>query len=226
MPWLKKLYFVMTKGKNRMISRAEILGRLNFCGFKILVEKEIDDSLYFITQKVKTPSFDTSPSYSPLVQLKRIGLNGRVIHIHKFRTMYPYSEYLQEYIYEKQKLQDGGKIKDDFRVTEWGRIMRNFWLDELPMLCNWLKGEVKFFGVRPLSMHYMNLYSSELKELRKKIKPGLIPPFYSDLPKTFDEICQSEKRYIESYMNSPVRTQWIYFWKAFSNIVIKGVRSN
>jgi hypothetical protein len=62
--------------------------------------------------------------------------------------------------------------------------------------------------------------------MRKKAKPGLVPPFYADLPKTFSEICDSEERYLQAYQKNPIRTQWIYFWKVFSNIVFKGVRSN
>ena len=140
--------------------------------------------------------------------------------------MHPYSEFLQEYVYEKNNLKEGGKLENDFRVTGWGQFMRKTWLDELPMVYNWIRGEVKLFGVRPISSHYFSLYSEELKEMRKKAKPGLIPPFYADLPKTFSEICDSEERYLRACQKNPVRTQWIYFWKVFSNIVFKGVRSN
>jgi lipopolysaccharide/colanic/teichoic acid biosynthesis glycosyltransferase len=168
----------------------------------------------------------TSPSYGPLVQLKRSGPRGQTVHTYKFRTMHPYSEYLQQYVYDMQGLKKGGKIEADFRVTTWGKFMRKFWLDELPMLYNWLKGDLSLVGVRPLSFHYLSLYDEELKELRKKVKPGLIPPFYVDLPNTFEEICDSERRYIERFLKHPVRTQCIYFWKAFVNIVIKGARSN
>jgi hypothetical protein len=226
LPWIKEIYFFITKGKNRSISRAQVLGRLHFCGFRIVAEKETDDGLYYVAQKSKTPSLDKSPSYGPLIKLERSGYQGRTIQIHKFRTMHPYAEYLQEYVYNLNKLRIGGKIKNDFRLTGWGKFMRRFWLDEIPMLINWLKGEVKFFGVRPLSLQYLELYDSDLRELRNKVKPGLIPPFYSDLPKNIDEIRLSERRYIQAYLNSPIKTQWIYFWKAVSNIFFKGARSN
>jgi len=140
--------------------------------------------------------------------------------------MYPYSEYLQEYVYNKNKLQRGGKFKDDFRVGTLGKLMRETWLDELPALYNWLKGEVKIFGVRPLSAQYQSLYSDEILELRKKVKPGLIPPFYADLPETLSEIMESEKRYVQSYLKDPFKTQCVYLWKAFVNIVVKGARSH
>jgi len=94
------------------------------------------------------------------------------------------------------------------------------------MLYNWLKGDLQIVGVRPLSFHYLSLYDKDLRELRKKVKPGLIPPFYADLPETFEEISDSERRYINAFQKHPMRTQCIYFWKAFINIAIKGARSN
>ena len=116
--------------------------------------------------------------------LKFIGFNGQMIIVYKFRTMYPYSEFLQEYIYQKSDLTAGGKFKDDFRVTDWGKFMRATWLDELPMIYNWLKGDLKLFGVRPLSHQYLSLYTDELRKLRTTVLPGLIPPFYADIPNT------------------------------------------
>lgn len=80
------------------------------------------------------------------VALKRSGLGGRVVHTYKFRTMHPYSEYLQQYMYDLHGLQKGGKIENDFRMTTWGKVMRKLWLDELPMLYNWVKGD---FGLTP-----------------------------------------------------------------------------
>jgi len=226
LPGLQKIYFAFTKGKDRVISKAEVLGRLSFCGFEIVAEKEIDQKMYVIARKAKTSSLDTSPTYGPLVQLKRSGFGGQTIRTYKFRTMHPYSEYLQQYVYDQQGLQKGGKIENDFRMTTWGRVMRKFWLDELPMLYNWIKGDLGIVGVRPLSFHYLDLYDTDLKELRKKVKPGLVPPFYADLPETFDEICDSERRYIKAFLKHPFRTQCIYFYKAFVNIAIKGARSN
>ena len=83
----KKIYFTITKGNNRAISKAETLGRLYFCGFKVIAEKEIGDNLYFVAQKVKTSSIDENPSYGPLVKFSRVGLNGSNLDVYKFRTM-------------------------------------------------------------------------------------------------------------------------------------------
>jgi lipopolysaccharide/colanic/teichoic acid biosynthesis glycosyltransferase len=140
--------------------------------------------------------------------------------------MHPFAEYLQEYVYNKSDLDKGGKFKDDFRVTTLGRFFRKFWLDEFPMFINLFSCDMKLFGVRPLSEHYFSLYSRELQEKRIKTKPGLIPPFYVDLPKTLDEIQASEMKYLDAYEKHPLLTDFKYFWKAVWNIVFKQARSS
>ncbi len=146
--------------------------------------------------------------------------------MYKLRTMHPYAEYLQEYVYDMSDLQEGGKFKDDFRITTIGKIFRKFWLDELPMFINFFRGELKLVGVRPLSKHYFSLYNKDLQEKRIKTKPGLIPPFYVDMPKTLDEIQASEMKYLLAYAKHPFRTDWKYFWIAVWNIVFRKARSS
>ncbi len=225
LPGVQKVYFAVTRGKNRVISRAEILGRLCFCGFDIVDTREIDNRFYFIARKVKTASLDKSPTFGPLVALKRSGFGGEVVKTYKFRTMHPYSEYLQQYMVDQNGLQKGGKIENDFRLTTWGKVMRKLWLDELPMFYNWFRGDFGLVGVRPLSFQYLSMYDKELQELREKVRPGLVPPFYADLPETVEEICDSERRYIKAFLANPIRTQFRYFIKSFINIVFKGARS-
>jgi lipopolysaccharide/colanic/teichoic acid biosynthesis glycosyltransferase len=192
----------------------------------IVDEQQIGNQLYFVARKTGEPLFPEDPTYGPMVKLRRVGKGGKVFGVYKMRTMHPYSEYLQDYVYEKNKLQDGGKFKDDFRISTLGKIMRKVWLDEVPMLLNVLKGEMKIVGVRPLSKHYFDLYSDELKTKRTKHKPGLIPPFYADMPKTLPEIMASEMRYLNEYEKHPLRTDLKYFFKAWENIVFKKARSN
>jgi lipopolysaccharide/colanic/teichoic acid biosynthesis glycosyltransferase len=140
--------------------------------------------------------------------------------------MHPYAEYLQEYVYNKHSLEEGGKFKDDFRVSTIGKMMRRLWIDELPMLINLIKGDLKIVGVRPLSKHYFNLYNKELQEKRTRYKPGLIPPFYADNPKTLDEIMASETKYLDAYAKHPILTDVKYFFIAVYNIIFKRYRSN
>ncbi|MBV6510884.1 MAG: hypothetical protein FMNOHCHN_00362 [Ignavibacteriaceae bacterium] len=222
----RKIYFMVTGGRNRVISLPEVLGRLFSCGFEVVKHTEIDNQLWFIARKVKEPAFNEYATYGPFIKLNRLGRNGKMIQVYKLRTMHPYSEYLQNYVYQMNALAVGGKFKDDFRVTSWGKLFRKLWLDELPMLINWLKGDLKLVGVRPLSAHYLGLYTEELRARRRNFKPGLIPPFYVDLPKTLDEIMASESRYLESFEKAPFRTDIKYFFKALRNIFIKRARSN
>jgi hypothetical protein len=84
---------------------------------------------------------------------------------------------------------------------------------------------LKVIGVRPLSEHKFSIYPEDLQKLRTKIKPGLIPPFYADLPESFEELLNSEKNYLESYFKNPLKTDIKYFFKAFKNIVFKHARS-
>ena len=164
-------------------------------------------------------------SYGPLFKMNRIGYKGKVIGVYKMRTMYPYSEYCQELIIKENDLDKSGKVSNDFRVTYWGRIFRKYWIDELPMLINFFKGELNLVGVRPLSKNYFNRYPKELQDLRTQFKPGLIPPYYADIPKNFEEILESEKIYILRRIKSPIVTDIQYFLRAFVNIVFKEARS-
>lgn len=226
LPITKKIYFKITGGRNRVISRTETLGRLYSCGFSVIDERKINGKMYFVVRKIDEPAFDEEPSYGPICKMRRFGKGGKIISVYKFRTMHPFSEYLQQYIYERNQLQEGGKFKDDFRISTLGKFMRKYWLDELPMIINLLKGDLKIVGVRPLSKQYLSLYSEELKEKRLKHTPGLIPPFYADLPKTLDEIMESELKYLRSYEKNPIKTDIRYFFKAFNQIFIKRARSN
>ena len=222
----KKLYFAITRGLNRILSKAETYGRLYSCGFELIDEKEIRNFLYFIAVKVKSPLYPGNPSYGPFIALKRVGRGGKIIRVYKLRTMHPYAEYLQDYVYKRQGLQSGGKFRDDFRISTLGKIFRKLWIDELPMLLNLLNGDLKLVGVRPLSQHYFELYSEELKQMRIKTRPGLIPPFYADNPRSFDEIMQSEKEYLAASGKHPLLTDIQYFFRIIYNIIFRHYRSS
>nr|WP_255695654.1 sugar transferase [Rhodohalobacter sp. 614A] len=165
------------------------------------------------------------PTYGALIRLNRVGKGGKMFRVFKMRTMYPYSEYLQDYIFKKHDLREGGKFRNDFRMTSWGKFFRRYWIDELPMVINWFRGEMKLVGVRPLSKHYFELYPKSLQEMRVKVKPGLVPPYYADMPKTLEEIEESERNYLIAYEKSPFLTDVRYFFRAFLNIFLKGARS-
>jgi len=223
----RKIYFLVSRGKNRIMSRTETLGRLYSCGFEVIEEKSIHHLLFWKAKKVKEPAYDYHPTYGILIRLRRIGKNGIQFNVYKLRTMHAYSEYVQAYVYDQNALDISGKFKDDYRVTTLGKILRKFWLDELPMLYNVIKGNMKIVGVRPLSSHFFNLYCDELQEKRIKYKPGLIPPYYAQFPtpKSLEETQQNELEYLQKYEKQPLMTDMEYFCKAIYNIVLKKARS-
>jgi len=225
--WTKWFYFWVTKGRNRTFNRVEVLGRIYRAGFEVVNEEYRLGEFFVLARKVNSPIWNDAPSGGLLIKLQRVGKNGKIIGVYKFRTMYSYSEYLQSYIYEHNHLQQGGKFADDYRITPWGHWMRKCWIDELPMLINFFKGDIKLVGVRPLSRHYFSLYTPEMQELRTKVKPGLLPPFYYDkqTPKTIEEVQNSERRYTEAYLKHPVLTDFKYFFGTIGNILFRGKTS-
>lgn len=225
LPILKAVYFALTKGENRALSYTEVLGRLYYCGFKVLATKDINFQTYYIAVKIKKPVRNGDPSYGPFIKLRRVGKNGQIINVYKFRTMHPYSEFLQKYVFDKSNLEEGGKLKDDFRITSWGKVFRKLWIDELPQFINFFRGEIGLMGVRALSEHYYSLYPKDVQELRCKFKPGLVPPYYADMPTSFEEIVESERVYLLRRMKHPISTQVIYFCRAWWNILVRKARS-
>ena len=219
----RKLYFAVSGERHRSYSHTEILGRLCRAGFKIVRAENRNFSLHIIAEKRSEPLERNDSSVSPILRLPRVGKDGKFINVYKFRTMYSYSQYLQDYVYELNKLNHSGKLANDFRVNIWGKIMRPIWLDELPMLWNVIRGDMKWVGVRPLSEHFFSLYTKEMQHLRTKVRPGMLPPFYYEkkTPQGLDEIQASERRYIEAYLKHPFITDWRYFWGTVFNILLK-----
>ena len=221
----RKIYKLLTRGNNRAMSLTETLGRLRVCGFNIEAYTEVNNLTYFVVRKIARPAQENEERYGMLIRLRRIGKGGELFNVYKFRTMHPYAEFLQEYVYVKDHLAAGGKFTNDFRITSWGRWMRKFWLDEQPMWINWLRGEMKLVGVRPLSRQYFTLYPEEFRKRRINYTPGLIPPFYFDLPQTIEDIIASEIKYLDAYDKQPWLTDMRYFIMALFNIAIKRARS-
>lgn len=222
-----RLYFDITNGKKRVLTLTEVLGRLYFCGFAVDDVQLCGHETFVLAHRVKQPEPQHSRRYGPFIKLPRIGKDGKIINVYKMRTMHPYAEFLQGYIYEKNHLQEGGKFANDMRISTLGAFMRKYWIDELPMIINLLKGEMKLVGVRPLSRQYFGLYTKELQELRTQFLPGLLPPFYVDMPKTLEEVQASEMKYLRACQRDGVwKTDMKYMWGIVYTILFKKARSH
>ena len=97
---------------------------------------------------------------------RRLGLNGRVFEIYKFRTMHHRALDLRN--------ADGSTYtgKDDPRIFPLGRMLRKFSLDELPQLINVVRGEMSIVGPRPDLDSQRELYDPGEEE-KLKMKPGI-----------------------------------------------------
>ena len=223
---LKQLYFATTGGKGRLLSKAEMLGRLVCCGFEIIAHESMDGITWFAAKKVREPKFDDNPSYGPVFRMRRIGKGGKTFNVLKFRTMHPYSEYLHDYILKQNGYAATGKPADDFRLTPWGKFMRRYWLDELPQLINVLKGDMKLVGVRPVSPRYFEDIPPHLQQLRTSQKPGCIPPYVAlNRKPSVDEVLKAEEEYLLEKKKNPYFTDTRYFFRAIYNIIVKHKRS-
>jgi lipopolysaccharide/colanic/teichoic acid biosynthesis glycosyltransferase len=111
------------------------------------------------------------------------------------------------------------KIDSDFRITPLGKYLRKFFLDELAQIMNILKGDMTLIGVRPLCQETLALYPPDLQNLRLKFKPGLLPPFYADLPRNYKELFESERNYLNSKYQSPFKTDIKLVAKIIYNLV-------
>lgn len=94
---------------------------------------------------------------------ERVGKDGKIFRIYKFRTMVKGAE----------KKGAGYFIeRDDPRITRMGRFLRRISLDELPQLINVLKGEMTLVGPRPTLKYQVDVYSPRQRK-RLLVKPGL-----------------------------------------------------
>lgn len=107
---------------------------------------------------------------------KRLGLNGRITTIYKFRTMNADSheqlkKLLQNETIRKQYYTDF-KIENDPRITKLGKFLRTTSLDELPQLINVLLGDISLIGPRPIIQEELGNYGP-YASLILRVKPGL-----------------------------------------------------
>lgn len=106
---------------------------------------------------------------------KRVGKNGKIINIYKFRSMvYNAEEVLAEMLKEekyKKEWEKNQKIEEDPRITKIGRIIRKLSIDEIPQFINVLKGDMSLVGPRPLVEGELEQHNG--LQLYNKVKPGI-----------------------------------------------------
>ena len=104
---------------------------------------------------------------------KRVGKNGELFDMYKFRSMVVNAEELKEKLaYQNEMSGPMFKMKDDPRVTKVGKFIRKTSLDELPQLWNVLKGDMSLVGPRPSLPKEVAQFEKWMYK-RLCVKPGL-----------------------------------------------------
>jgi exopolysaccharide biosynthesis polyprenyl glycosylphosphotransferase len=104
---------------------------------------------------------------------ERVGINGRVFKMYKFRSMVQDAEMLKsKLVYLNEMSGPVFKIRNDPRVTPVGKFLRKTSLDELPQLWNVLKGDMSLVGPRPPLPKEVDMYNLKHRK-RLAVKPGI-----------------------------------------------------
>ena len=150
---------------------------------------------------------------------ERLGKDGKVFWIYKFRTMIDNAENIGDGIYIS---------KNDFRITRVGQILRKTSLDELPQLANILKSDMSFIGPRPPLINHPYKYMDypKVDKLRFLVLPGLTgyAQAYGRNTLTWPERIKMDICYYENF--SLLLDLKILVDTTFTVLSLKGVYSN
>jgi lipopolysaccharide/colanic/teichoic acid biosynthesis glycosyltransferase len=136
---------------------------------------------------------------------KRVGLDGRIFDVIKFRTMVFnadqefHQKQITAYANDELDIEAGVKINNDPRITRVGRFLRNTSLDEFPQLLNVLKGEMSLVGPRPVPVYEADLYKLWHSE-RMGTLPGItgLWQIYGRSSVSFDQQLRMDIQYIRN----------------------------
>jgi len=101
-----------------------------------------------------------------LYRQKRVGLDGSLFNIYKFRTMY----------IDSDRVGPSVTSADDSRITPVGRWLRAKKLDEIPQLLNVLRGDMSLVGPRPQVPRFVDHFEPSLRTVVLAIRPGITGP--------------------------------------------------
>lgn len=150
--------------------------------------------------------------FGPLIKLespgpiffaqKRVGKNGRIFKMYKFRSMYADAEERKKELMAQNEMSGFMfKMENDPRITKIGGFMRKTSLDEFPQFLNILKGDMSLVGTRPPTLDEFSQYSPYHKK-RLSFRPGLTGMWQvsgrSDIT-DFEEIVRLDVEYIENW---------------------------
>jgi undecaprenyl phosphate N,N'-diacetylbacillosamine 1-phosphate transferase len=131
------------------------------------IKRGIDLTLSFLMLIILSPIFlvlfvslSIFHKGSPFFFQRRPGINHQPFFVLKFKTM------------SELRNLNGELLSDADRLSSFGKLIRNYSLDEIPQLINVLKGDMSLVGPRPLLEEYLELYSEDQLK-RHLVKPGI-----------------------------------------------------
>jgi Undecaprenyl-phosphate galactose phosphotransferase WbaP len=154
----------------------------------------------------------------------RVGLDGKIFKLYKFRTMVEDAdeklvEILKNDTQKSKEFSTYHKLKDDPRVTRIGRFLRKYSLDELPQIINIIRGEMSWVGPRAYLPEEIRMMKSKAKVIQS-VKPGLTGWWQVNGRNalTFEERLIMDEQYISRY------TLWMdaYILVKTVKVILKG----
>jgi exopolysaccharide biosynthesis polyprenyl glycosylphosphotransferase len=177
----KNIYNVLNSGINYILSIAII-------------------PFFFITFPLTAILIKINSKGPIFIKQKRVGRNGKIFTIYKYRSMYSLSS---DGSAETHGVQFA--TKDDERITRIGKILRKTRMDELPQILNLLKGDITLIGPRPERPEIVEKLEMKMPyySLRHMIKPGLtgwaaVNQHYTDTMETSLQKLQYDLYYIKN----------------------------
>ncbi len=155
----------------------------------------------------------------PIFVQDRVGRDGKVFRLFKFRSMVMDAENMQDALMERNEMEGPAfKIRDDPRITRVGKIIRRASIDELPQLFNVLKGDMTIVGPRPPLPREVAKYDDYDRQ-RLYVTPGLTC-YWQIRPNryrcTFDEWMELDLKYIRE---RSFLTDWKIILKTFGAVL-------
>ncbi len=149
----------------------------------------------------------------------RIGKDGKIIKIYKFRSMVENAEDLiQKFTPEQMKeYEENYKLSDDPRITKVGKFLRKTSLDELPQLINIIKGDLAIIGPRPVVANELKKYGTNIKKFLS-VTPGLTGYWAANGRSctSYEQRMQMELYYID---NLSLKMDVMVFFKTIEAVV-------
>lgn len=154
-----------------IFSIAFLKGVATLCNMYCFIKRVLDIVLSVLALAILSPLLIcvvlillVTGEHEVLYLQDRVGYKNKVFKIWKFATMTKSSADMGT---------GGVTLRNDSRVTPFGRILRMSKINELPQLINVLRGEMSIIGPRPLMLVGFDLYSPKFKQLVYQVKPGL-----------------------------------------------------